>query len=184
MGSLAKIKQQFTLVVAVLGIVDILLIGYLLWPGSSVAAKHAKEQALQQQASALKEQVAPLQGIGEKLDKTRVDIRKFYEQKVPSQFSEISKHVEKLIQETGVTAPTGIHYGQERNDKTDKNDLPDVQKISIDTSVTGEYEKVARFINAVEQDKYVFVITQISLNSQDGSMVSLQIKFETFLKET
>jgi Tfp pilus assembly protein PilO len=184
MGSLTRIKQQFTLVLVVLGIVDILLIGYLIWPGSSVAAKHAKEQALQQQANTLKEQVAPLQGIGDKLDKTRGDIRKFYEQKVPSQFSEISKHLEKLIQETGVTSPTGIHYPQEKTDKADKNDLPDVQKISIDTSVTGEYANVARFINAVEQDKYVFIITQISLNSQDGSVVSLQIKFETFLRET
>jgi len=43
---------------------------------------------------------------------------------------------------------------------------------------------VARFINAMEQDKYVFIINQISLNSQEGGVVSLQIKFETFLRQT
>jgi hypothetical protein len=62
--------------------------------------------------------------------------------------------------------------------------LPDVQRISIETTVTGEYAKVARFINAIEQDKLVFIIDQISLNSQEGGVVSLQVKFETFLKES
>ena len=128
--------------------------------------------------------MAPLQGIDKKLAQTRVDVKKFYEQKVPSQFSQISQHLEKLMQETGVTTQ-GIHYTQDKNEQQkDKNDLPDVRRISIDTTVTGEYSKVARFINAMEQDKFVFVIDQISLTSQESGVVSLQIKFETFLKET
>jgi hypothetical protein len=36
----------------------------------------------------------------------------------------------------------------------------------------------------MEQDKLVFIIDQISLNSQEGGVVSLQIKAETFLKES
>ena len=44
--------------------------------------------------------------------------------------------------------------------------------------------KVARFINALEQDKFVFIINQITLNGSEGGLVSLQIKFETFLKQT
>jgi hypothetical protein len=62
--------------------------------------------------------------------------------------------------------------------------LFDVQHIDIDTTVTGEYAKVAKFINAMEQDKFVFIIDQISLTSQESGVISLQIKFETFLKET
>jgi hypothetical protein len=50
--------------------------------------------------------------------------------------------------------------------------------------VTGEYAKVAGFINAMEQDKLVFIIDQISLTGQEGGVVSLQIKAETFLKES
>ena len=59
-----------------------------------------------------------------------------------------------------------------------------MQRIDIDTTVTGEYAKVAKFINAMEQDKFVFIIDQISLTSQESGVISLQIKFETFLKET
>jgi hypothetical protein len=73
---------------------------------------------------------------------------------------------------------------ENRGARNEKNDLPDVQRINIDTTVSGEYAKVAKFINAMEQDKFVFIIDQISLTSQESGIVSLQIKFQTFLKET
>ncbi|HZS27664.1 MAG TPA: type 4a pilus biogenesis protein PilO [Candidatus Angelobacter sp.] len=180
MGSLNRVKTKFTLVVVLLSIVDLALIGYLFWPGSSPSSRQAQEKKLQQQEATLEHEVAPLQDLGSKLAETRVDVKKFYEQKIPSQSSEISQHLEKLVQETGVTTQ-GFHYAEE---KPDKNDLPDVQRIGIDTAVSGEYAKVARFINALEQDKYVFIITQIALTSSEGGGVSLQIKFETFLRET
>ena len=59
-----------------------------------------------------------------------------------------------------------------------------MQRINIATTVSGEYAKVAKFINAMEQDKFVFIIDQISLTSQESGVISLQVKFQTFLKET
>ncbi len=183
MNSLAKVKRQFTLILAGLGAVDLILLVYLLWPGSSPSAKQAHEESLQQQETSLSREVAPLKGIDQKLTQTRLDVKKFYEQKVPTEFSEISQHLEKLIQQTGVTTQ-GIHYNQDKTEQS-KNDLPDVQRINVDTTVTGEYPKIARFINALEQDKFVFVIDQITLSSSEaGNVISLQIKFETFLKQT
>jgi Tfp pilus assembly protein PilO len=182
MRNLAKSKKRFITIVAILGGLSLVLLVYLLWPGTSTASKHAQEENLQDEEKALNKQVAPLRDIEKTLAQTRVDVKKFYEQKVPSQFSQISQHLEKLVQETGVNAQS-IHYSQERGDQ--KAELPDVQRINIDTTVTGDYTKVARFINALEQDKFVFIIDQITLNgSEGGNLVSLQIKFETFLKQT
>jgi Tfp pilus assembly protein PilO len=183
MNNLAKMQKQFTLIMSVLGALDLLLIIYLLLPGSSPAARSAQEESLREQKNTLHSEVAPLIGIDKKLAGTRVDVKKFYEQKVPSQFSQISQHLEKLMQEAGVTT-VGIRYPQDHNSGTEKNELPDVQRISIDTTVTGEYSKVAKFINAMEQDKFVFIIDQIALTSQENGVVSLQIKAETFLKES
>jgi Tfp pilus assembly protein PilO len=183
MNNLAKVQKRFTLILSVLGAVDLLLIIYLLLPGSSPAARLAQEESLGQQKKALTSEVAPLNGIDKKLAQTRVDVKKFYEQKVPSQFSQISQHLEKLMKEAGVTT-AGIRYNQDRNASNEKNELPDVQRINIETTVTGEYAKVARFINAMEQDKFVFIIDQIALTSQESGVVSLQIKFETFLKQS
>ena len=183
MNSLAKTRQMFTLILSVLGALDLLLIIYLLLPGSSPSSRLAQEQALREQEKTLSREVTPLKGIDKQLAQTRVDVKKFYEQKVPNQFSQISQHLEKLMQETGVTS-TAIRYKQDPNNSTEKNTLPDVQRISIDTTIIGEYAKVARFINAMEQDKFVFIIDQIALNSQESGVVSLEIKFETFLKES
>jgi len=36
----------------------------------------------------------------------------------------------------------------------------------------------------MEQDRFVFIINQIALTSVESGVVSLQIKFETFLKES
>jgi len=183
MNNLAKVQKRFTLILSVLGAVDLLLIIYLLLPGSSPTARLAQEESLRQQKKTLTSEVAPLNGIDKKLAQTRVDVKKFYEQKVPSQFSQISQHLEKLMKEAGVTT-AGIRYNQDRNASNEKNELPDVQRINIETTVTGEYAKVARFINAMEQDKFVFIIDQIALTSQESGVVSLQIKFETFLKQS
>lgn len=183
-SDLARSRTRFTIIVALLAVVDVVLIAYLLLSGSSPSARLAREQSLQQQLTSLNREVAPLVGIGPKLDQTRVDVKKFYEQKIPSQFSQISQHLEKLVKEAGVTAAQGFRYSEERPGSNEKNVLPDVQRIGIETTVSGEYSKVARFINALEQDKFVFVITQIGLNSSEGgNVVALQIKFETFLKE-
>ena len=181
MNNLARMKKQFTVILSVLGTVDLLLIIYLLLPGSSPSARLAQEESLRQEKQTLAREVAPLIGIDKKLIQTRADIKKFYEQKVPSQFSQISQHLENLMKEAGVTN-TGIKFNQEHNLSNEKNDLPDVQRIGVDTTITGEYAKVARFINAMEQDKFMFIIDQIALSSQDSGVISLQIKFETFLK--
>jgi Tfp pilus assembly protein PilO len=182
MNHLEKTRKQFTTILAILGAVNLLLIIYLVLPGSSPSARAAQEESLREQKQALTREVTPLIGIDKKLAQTRVDVKKFYQEKVPAQFSQISQHLEKLMKDAGVTT-AGIRYGQDQNGSTEKNELPDVQRVKIETTVTGEYEKVARFINAMEQDKLVFIIDQIALNSQEGGVVSLQIKAETFLKE-
>jgi len=183
MNHLEKTRKQFTTILAILGGVNLLLLIYLFLPGSSPSARAAQEESLREQKQALTREVTPLIGIDKKLAQTRVDVKKFYEEKVPAQFSQISQQLEKLMKDAGVTT-AGIRYSQDRNPATEKNELPDVQRIGVDTTVTGEYSKVAKFINAMEQDKFVFIIDQISLNSQEGGVVSLQVKFETFLKES
>src|ERR1051326_9396912 len=112
MNHLAKKKTQFTLIISVLGVVNLLLLVYLLLPGSSPSARAAQEESLRQQKQTLTAEVAPLIGIDKKLAQTRVDVKKFYAQKVPSQFSEISQHLETLMKDAGVTARSEEHTSE------------------------------------------------------------------------
>jgi Tfp pilus assembly protein PilO len=182
MRNLVTIRKRFTVALVVMGVVNVILLAYLLWPGSSASSRTAKEQELQQRYKALQREVAPLLGLDKKLPQTRDNINALYQEKVPSHYSQISQEVERLVRETGV-ATQGVHYSPQR---AEKGELPDVQRIGIETTIAGDYAKVARFVNALEQDKFFFVINQISLSSvsqQEGGQVTLQIKFETFVKE-
>jgi hypothetical protein len=174
MRDLLQIKKRFILGVVILGTINLALLVYLLWPGPA----RPSQEALRQQYNSLSREVA----LWEKSnpEKTRADLKQLYADNLPGRWSQISQQVDKLIRETGVAAQS-IHYPTE---DAEKAALPDVQQVKIETTVTGDYSKVARFINALEQDKLLFIIEKISLNGQEGgAVVSLQITFDTFLKE-
>ncbi len=179
MDNLGAIRKKFTIVLCALGVFDLLLLGYMLWPGTSYTALQARVKSLQQQHSALDNEVAPLRGMDGKLTKTRVDIKTFYQKRIPTNYSEISQLLDKLKQDNHVDV-LSIRYSSEKSEKTD---LPDVQRITIETTVAGDYARVAEFINKMEQCNLLFVITQVQLTGREGGTVSLQIKLETFLKE-
>lgn len=174
MGNLQGVRQKFILGAAVLGAINVALLVYLVWGGSGGPTL----SALQKQTKDLQDEVTKWEKNNP--EKTRADLKQFYVENIPVRDSQISEQVEKLTRDTGVSAPS-IQYpiGTE-----EKNSLPDVREIKIETNVSGDYEKVARFINALEQDKMLFIIEKISLSGQQGGVVSLQISFNTFLRES
>jgi type IV pilus assembly protein PilO len=179
MRDLQQIRQRVFTVLAVLGVISIGLLAYLLWPGSSVSAQKEQAASLQQQYNTLRDEVAPLNGIEGKLVQTRADINNLYKDSIPSRASEISLRLERISQSAGVQNQ-GIHFNAKTNEK---EDLPGFHRLEIDTAVTGEYPSLAHFINAIEQDKVMFIIDQVSLSSQQGGAVTLQIRLHTYLKE-
>jgi len=175
-GDPRKVQKRFATLAAVLGLTVLLLLGYLFWPGSSRSAQEEEKARLQQKLTSLSSEVELRKNSNP--GKTRAELKAFYAD-LPSRYSEISQRLEKLSQEAGVTSAS-IKYSVEA---PDKNDLPDVQRIKIDTTVTGDYAKVAEFVNKMEQDRLLFIIEKIALSTQsEGGAVSLQISFDTFLK--
>ncbi len=180
MRNLAQTKTRFLIALAAMAVVDIALITYLMWPGNSPSALEEQRKTLHQKTQAITDEVKPLQNMDVKLGKTRTNIKTLYLENIPARSSQISQQLEKLTRQTGV-ATQSIHYNLV---KADKGDLPDVQRVGVETTVTGDYAKVAHFINALEQSDLLFIIDQVTLNGQESGLVTLQIKFQTFLKET
>jgi hypothetical protein len=176
MNDLLRMRKRFTLWLSIMAAISLALLVYLLWPGSAGPTK----ETLQTQYQNLNREVA--QWRSSNPEKTRADIQKLYAEDVPVHWSQISTQLEKLQQETGVSAQ-GIRYSGATTGANEKNTLPDVQRVQVDTTVTGDYAKVARFINALEQSKLLFIVDKISLNSHEGGTVSLSITFDTFLRE-
>ena len=177
MTPIQRMRRRFIAVFAVLGVVCIALVLYLAWPGSSRSAQLNEEKELKTQLDLKQLGAAPLHGIEKKLADSRGQINELYKDRVANRWSVISERVQKIAQETGVAAQN-IRYS------ADRTGLPDLQRVKIETTVSGDYSKIPRFINALERDKMLFLITQLSLNAQEGGVVQVQIKFDTFLKET
>ena len=177
MAPIQQMRRRFTVIFAVLGVICIALILYLVWPGSSRAAQRNEEQELKKELELKQLGAAPLHGVDKKLADSSKQVDELYKDRVANRWSVISERVQKIAQETGVSAQN-IKYS------ADKTGLPDLQRIKIETTVSGDYGKIPRFINALERDKMLFLITQLSLNGQEGGLVQVQIKFDTFLKET
>jgi Tfp pilus assembly protein PilO len=175
-GDPEKIQKRFATLAAILGLAALLLLVYLFWPGSSRSAQEEEKARLQRQLTSLSSEVELRKNSNP--EKTRAELKAFTAD-LPVRYSEISQRLEKLSQQAGVSSAS-IKYSVEAPDKTD---LPDVQRIKIDTTVTGDYPKVARFINLMEQDRLLFIIEKIALSTKsEGGAVSLQISFDTFLK--
>jgi len=176
MGDLEKIQKRFATAATILGLAILALLVYLMWPGSSPSALEAKRASLQLQYNSLSQEVKLWQSSNP--ENTRAELKVLYSG-IPSRYSQISQRIQKLSQETGVSSQS-IKYSTDTGEKTE---LADVQRIKIDTTISGDYGKVARFINAMEQDPLLFIIEKISLSGQpEGGAVSLQISFDTFLK--
>jgi len=177
MGDLQQTRKKFIAAATILGLIALVLLFYLVWGGSQSVQK-AQEADLDQQIRSLTKEIALRKSNDP--SKTREDLRRLYADDIPTRQSQISQRLEKLVQDSGVTEQS-IRYSA---DTAEKNTLPGVQQLKVETSVTGDYTKVARFINAIEQDKLLFIINRISLNSQqERGGVSLQITFNTFLGE-
>jgi hypothetical protein len=148
-----------------------------LWPGTSHTIQQAQEAALKQKIAVLKHDIS----IRKNSDPAKVqqDLNRLYADNIPTRGSQISKQLEKLLQDSGVAAQS-IHYP----DVNEKAPLPGVQWVRVETVVTGDYANIAKFINSVEQSKMLFLIDKIGLSGQqEKGTVSLAITFVTFLKE-
>jgi len=180
MRNLTAIKQRFIVALAIMAVVDVVLITYLMWPGSSLSALETQRATLQSKHSTLTREVKPLEQMDVKLAQTRANIKDLYKDTIPRHSSQIAQELDRLKKVASVKTQS-IHYSEV---KTDKSELQDVQRFNIETTVTGDYGQVAHFINALEQSPLFFIVDQISLSGLEGGTVSLQIRFQTFLKET
>lgn len=177
MTAIQRMRRNFIIMFALLGLLDMAAIVYLRWPGISSSSRSEQEKALDEQLHQKKMQAAPYRGIEKKLQDDRQQVKELYKNAIPHRWSEISAEIQKLAQQTGISA-ADIRYVEA------DTGLPDVKRISIETPIVGEYAKLARFINALERDKMFFLIDEVALSGQEAGTVQLKIKFDTFLKET
>ena len=176
MADLRRTRKRFVIAVSVLAAVTALSLAYLTFPvGASNTELNAELTQTNKDLAVKETQAKPLRGLPEKLVKTNEDIVRFYRERLPAQQSDVSEELGKLAAAQGISL-SDVKY-------TDyDSDIPGLREVMVEAQLSGEYAKVARFINAVERDKTFLIVDQVDLEDQKGGAVRLQIHFETYLR--
>ncbi len=177
MQDIKQASHHYRLVLAILVATCIGAAGVLL--SSIGTASRARQREIQQLRADLQaEQVAtnPWRGIRRKVNAARDELAVFYQERLPSSYASIAERLDAIASGSGVDL-TSEHFTSEASG------VPGLQRLLIDASISSDYLRAVKFVNAAEREKTFFIIDGVSLTKQQQGIVHLQIKIEAFLKE-
>ena len=161
----------FVLLLAAIIVLSILFgLDWSATSGSSTGALASR----QVQLKALEKGIAPLRGLEKRVDDSRAQMRAFYSKRIPPNYSSIAARIGQLALK-GPVRLTRVQYTQGAAGS-------DLTEISLDATITGEYQQIMRFMNSMERDQTFFVIRGMQLTGQQGGLVSLRLKVSTWLR--
>jgi type IV pilus assembly protein PilO len=160
--------------VALLLILNLVLVVQLFLAWSTL--RHAGADQLLQQRTALRAlqlEMKPIKGLPQKVDLSRTQANEFYDKRFPAAYSTISATINDLATKNGVRL-TNLAY-------TPTRALPGLAELRMDASLSGEYAPLMHFINGLERSKTFFLINGLTLTGQQGGLVNLRLKLNTYL---
>jgi Tfp pilus assembly protein PilO len=177
MANVAVVRRRFLITAGVLALISLVAAVYSLFSiGPTPEEKWREEAQVTQERKTKLAQTAPLADISGKIGKAQQDIRSFYTERLPARYSYVSEEVGKLATQTGVQL-SDVRYSPV------DSEIPDLQRLTIEANLTGDYSRAVKFINAVERSKMFLLIDNVALApEQQGGNVTLQIRMQTFLR--
>lgn len=123
----------------------------------------------------LQAQMAHIQNLPGKVQQARRDADKFIADRIAPNDSTIDAELGNLASKENVQL-THAQYTM-----TPASD--DLTQVRIDASLTGQYSALMHFINDLERDKnhVFFIISGIALNGQQGGLVNLRLRVDTYM---
>ena len=176
MANLRQARKRLTAAAIVLAVLDVTAVGFLLSPlGRSRNVRELEYADARRELQTKIRDAVPLRGMDKKLDVARQQIADFYRERFPAQYSAISSELGKVASQTGVRV-SQISYDPK------PADVASLQEVAINANLDGDYLQVVKFINALERDKMFFMVDSLTLAQEQGGIVKLQLKLETYLR--
>jgi len=169
-------RKKIQIGIAVLLAVDVIAAVVMFSPlvGSERSRREQLDQLwreLQQKTRAAE----PLRDFDKKIVTARQQIDDFYKNRLPGQDSAIYEEMGKLA------GQSGVHIGQIRSKAKDTESVG-LRPVEIDADFSGGYLQLVRFINGLERDPLFFIVDSVQLGGEQGGVVKLQLKLETYQK--
>ena len=176
MPDFRETRRKLKIAMISMAVVDVIAAGVLFspWVGSS-RSRNAEQARLWKELQVKTKQVEPLRGLDKKIVMADGQIVDFYKTRLTAQDSAISEELGKVASQTGVKI-SGIKY------KLQDPASVGLRPMEIEAELSGDYLQLVRFINAMERDQLFFLINSVNLGSEQGGIVKLQMKLETYVK--
>jgi len=176
MPDLGNTKRKLVITIVSLVVVDLVAVGLLLSPIiGSERSRLGEMDRLWKELQVKTRQVEPLRGMDKKVVLAQKQVDEFFQQRLTSQDSTISTELGKVAAQSGVKI-TEVKY------KAKDPESVGLRPMEIEANLSGDYLQLVRFINALERDQLFFIIDSVELGGEQGGVVKLQMKMQTFLK--
>lgn len=167
-------KVQVTLVALVLA--DVAAAALLFSPlVGSQRARGQQMQTLWRTLQVKTREVEPLRGLDKKVVTARQQIDDFYRDRLPAEDSAIAENLGKLA------SASGVKIGEVKYKMEDPQPVG-LRQVAIEADFSGDYLQLVRFLNELERSKLFFLVDSVELGGQQGGVVKLGMKLETYLR--
>ena len=174
MADLKQARNRMKIAIAALVVVDIAAAVLLLTP--LAGSQESRQQQLRQLWLELKsKESAPWRGLDKKIPLAQRQIDDFYRDRFPAENSAISTDLGKVAAATGVRM-SAVRY------KEKDTAIDGLQRVEVEADLSGDYLQLVRFINTLERNRLFFIVDDLQLGGEQGGIVRLQIKLETYLR--
>jgi type IV pilus assembly protein PilO len=176
MPDLKNTRRKLKIAITSLVLVDVAAAAVLFSP--LVGSERGRREQLEQLWRELQwktREVEPLRGLDKKVVLARQQIDNFYKDRLPGKDSTISEDLSRLA------VQGGVKIGQIKY-KVKEAEPVGLRPVQIEADFSGDYLQLVRFINSLEREQLFFIIDSVELGGEQGGVVKLQMKLETYLK--
>jgi len=176
MPDLRDTRRKVKIALAAMAVADVVLIGIYFSPLiGTQSSRRARLDQYWRELQIKTREVEPLLGLDKKIPAAHKQIDEFYKTRLPAQDSAISADIVQLASQSGIKIAS-VKY-----DMKDPEVLG-LQRVQIEADLAGGYLQLVRFINSLERDQMFFLVDSVALGGEQGGIVRLQLKMETYLK--
>jgi len=176
MPDLRQTRRKVKITLAAMALVDVVLVGIYFSPLiGTQSSRRARLDQYWRELQLKTREVEPLLGLDKKIPAAHKQIDEFYKDRLPAQDSAISADIVQLASQSGIKI-SSVKY-----DMKDPEELG-LQRVQIEADLAGGYLQLVRFINSLERDQMFFLVDSVALGGEQGGIVRLQLKMETYLK--
>ena len=176
MANVRELRRPLTIVAGVLVAICVAAAAILLSPLADARKAQAEQKVVHENLQKVAHQAIPMQNIDQKIRAAQEQVKAFYRDRLPQRDSDIAIELGKRAEASGIRL-SNVRYNQPVD-----TDLPSLQRLEIDIALAGEYQRIVKFINALEQDRTFFIIDRVNLAEQQGGNVRLELHLETYVR--